>query len=144
MCLRFALCRVTVNHQVAGSSPAAGAKRDKGLAGNGRLLAFRVATPATGCRCGPQAAVLDGARAVPPGHDGGGSRRFSGTDRAHTETGPVTGNRPGKSEPSRPRPPVFRRGSNVCRGSPCHPGDVFDFWLPPRGQAADLPDVAAQ
>ncbi len=66
------------------------------------------------------------------------------TDRANTETGPVTGDRPGKSEPSFPRQPVFRLDSTACRRSPCHPGDVFDFWLPPPGGAADFPDVAAQ
>ncbi len=66
------------------------------------------------------------------------------TDRANMETGPVTGDRPGKSEPSLPRQPVFRLDSKVCRGSPCHPGDVFDFWLPPPGGAADFPDVATQ
>ena len=82
---------------------------------------------------GPLLRAMAADHAVPPG-----------TDRANTETGPVTGDRTGNSELSLPRQPVFRRGSKVCRGFRCHPGDVFDVRLPPPGEAADLPDVAAQ
>ena len=54
-----------------------------------------------------------------------------------------------ETDPASPNLHVHdRRYSGAVRksvgGFPCHPGEVFDFCLPPRGQAADLPDVAAQ
>ncbi len=66
------------------------------------------------------------------------------TDRANMETGPVTGDRAGKSETSLPRQPVFRLDSKVCWGYPCLPGDVFDFRLTPPGGAANFPHFTTQ